>query len=332
MGAAIDPEALAISQKIKQRMVELKHPPLRDLDTLDINDARYFFHEGNKLYDLRLEAGVDVKAQQIKRLDQPPLNVRIYRPSPPQHFASDKGAIARPILVYLQGGGWVFSSSDSVDDTCSFLAKYADCIVVSVGYRLAPEHKYPLPVLDALDGVHWAYDHAEDLGGDRQRLAIGGESAGGNLAAVVAIKLRNEGKIPLIGQLLITPVTQYGFDTPSYKAGHRCGLSPEAMHWFWHHYLDSPDQGEQWDASPLKVEDASNLPPTIMVVAEHDPLCDEGLMYAEYLKASNNNVKILRYPSLIHGFIRLTHKVKVARFALQEIAENLKECLFFNPA
>ena len=148
------------------------------------------------------------------------------------------------------------------------------------------------------------------------------------LAAVAAIKLRDEGKIPLAGQLLITPVTQYGFETPSYKAGHRCGLSPEAMHWFWHNYLESSTQTEKWEVSPLKIRDASNLPPTVMVVAEHDPLCDEGLMYAERLKVSGNSVKILQYPSLIHGFIRLTHKVKTAKVAFHEIAENLKSLCY----
>lgn len=130
------------------------------------------------------------------------------------------------------------------------------------------------------------------------------------------------------GQLLITPVTQYGFETSSYQAGHHSGLSTEAMRWFWNNYLENPVQGEKWEVSPLKVEDASHLPPTVIVVAEHDPLLDDGLMYGEHLKSFGTPVKILQYPSLIHGFIRLTHKVKTAKIAFHEIAKSLKNLCY----
>ncbi|QCS51052.1 alpha/beta hydrolase (plasmid) [Picosynechococcus sp. PCC 11901] len=312
----IDLEVLKIIEKIKKRMTTLGHPPITQLTAAQ---GRFFFQEAIKLYDLRLEVGVKFENQLIKRPHSPAIPIRIYRP------ICDKGVdLSLPILVYFQGGGWVFGSLDSADDTCSFLAKYGQCIVISVDYRRSPEHKYPAAVHDALDAIYWADQQAASLGGDRQRLALGGESAGGNLAAVAAIQLRNERKISPIAQLLITPVTQYGFETNSYQAGHQLGLSKETMAWFWQQYLEDFSQAEAWQVSPLRVKDASQLPPAIIAVAEQDPLLDDGLMYGDRLRSFGVPVKILRYPTLIHSFIRSIHVVQAAKVACHEIANSLK--------
>lgn len=153
----IDPEVLKISQKVKQRMVELRHPPLCELDSLTADEGRYFFHEGNKLYQMKLEDDIEFEDRHIERSHHPSLAIRIYRP------VVQKRKLL-PILVYLQGGGWVFGTLDSADDTCSFLAKYAECIVISVDYRHAPEHKYPLPIIDAINATKWVYKNASNLG------------------------------------------------------------------------------------------------------------------------------------------------------------------------
>ena len=313
----IDLEVLKIVEKIKKRMAMLGHPPIAQLTP---EQGRFFFQEAIKLYDLRLEAGIEFGNQFIGRPLLPAIPIRIYRP------ICDKGVdLSLPILVYFQGGGWVFGSLDSADDTCSFLAKYAQCIVISVDYRRSPEHKYPAAVHDALDAIYWADQQATILGGDRQRLALGGESAGGNLAAVAAIQLRNEGKISPVAQLLITPVTQYGFETDSYQAGHQLGLSKETMAWFWEQYLEDFSQAETWQVSPLKVKDASQLPSAIIAVAEQDPLLDDGLMYGDHLRSFGVSVKMLRYSTLIHSFIRSIHMVPAAKVACHEIADNLKK-------
>ncbi len=315
----IHPDIIEVVGRIKKRMDELGHPPISELTP---EQSRFFHKEAIKFYHLHREEGVEVKERQIERLKHPVLPIRIYTPTRRSDLSNPY-----PVLVYFQGGGWVFGDLDSVDAPCSFLARYASCIVVSVQYRKAPEHKYPLPMIDAADAVKWVRDHAPNFNGNPNRLAVGGESSGGNLAAAVAIQLRDEGKIPLVAQLLINPVTQYGFDTPSYRAGHRKGLSLETMQWFWSHYLKNHAQGQECYASPLRVEDGSHLPPTLMVTAEHDPLRDDGLMYAEHLKSFQVPVKTLHYGSFIHSFILMIRVVEEARNALHEIAVNLKEML-----
>lgn len=233
-----------------------------------------------------------------------------------------------PILVYFRGGGWVFGDLDSADAPCSFLCKYANCIVVSVQYRQAPEYKCPIPVIDTVEAIKWVHKNAESLGGNAHKIAVGGESAGANLAAVAAIKLRDEGSIPLVAQLLITPVTQYGFDTPSYQAGYNKGLSFETMKWFWNHYLENDSQGEEYFASPLKVKDGKNLPPALIVNAGYDPLKDDGLLYAKHLQSFDVPVQTLDYPSFIHSFILMIRVVEDTRLALYEVAFNLQKMLY----
>ncbi|ABA22445.1 Esterase/lipase/thioesterase [Trichormus variabilis ATCC 29413] len=324
----IHPEILELVKTIKKRMDELGHPPISELKP---EASRFFYQEAIKLYHLTNEEGVTIEDRWIKRLEDISIPIRVYTPRDEVdniNSIQEKSTLY-PILVYFQGGGWIFGNLDSADAPCSFLCKHINCIVVSVQYRQAPEYKCPIPVIDALEAIKWVHKNSQSLGGDAQKIAVGGESAGANLAAVAAIKLRDEGNISLEAQLLITPVTQYGFNTQSYQAGYTKGLSLETMKWFWNHYLENDLQGEEYYASPLKVQDARNLPPCLIVTAEHDPLRDDGLLYAQYLQSFQVKVKILHYESFIHSFIRMIRVIEDTRQALYEIAINFREMLYF---
>lgn len=315
----IHPEITELLKEIKQRMDELGHPPISELIP---EQSRFFYKEAIKFYQLTREEGVEVEEKYIQLPQQQILPIRIYKP------VNEDKSKTYPILVYFRGGGWVFGDLDSADTPCSSLCKYANCIVVSVQYRQAPEFKCPTPVIDAVEAVKWVHKNAEKLGGNVDKIAVGGESAGANLAAVVAIKLRDEGGFPLVAQLLMTPVTQYGFDTPSYQAGYNKGLSSETMKWFWNHYLENEAQGEEYFASPLKVKDGKNLPPALIVNAGYDPLKDDGVLYAQHLQSFDVPVKVLDYPSFIHSFMYMIRVVEDTKIALYEIAFNLQEMLY----
>jgi acetyl esterase len=218
-------------------------------------------------------------------------------------------------LVYFHGGGWVIGSLETHDGLVRGLAARSGCRVLSVAYRLAPEHTFPAAVEDARAATRWVLD----LGFDA--VAVGGDSAGGTLAAVVAREL------PVALQLLICPVTDHRFDTGSYErfaTGY--GLTRDAMRWYWEQYLAGAD-GSDPQASPLRAADFSGLPPAIVVVAECDPLHDEGRAYAERLEAAGVPVSLLRYEGVTHNFVRLTGVVDAASRALSEIAAELADRL-----
>ncbi|MDY6897466.1 MAG: alpha/beta hydrolase [Cyanobacteriota bacterium] len=315
----IHPEILEVVKTIKKKMDELGHPPISELTP---EASRFFHQEAIKLYHLTTEEGVKIEDKWINCLEDIPIPIRVYKPK------DEVENINYPILVYFRGGGWVFGDLDSADAPCSFLCKHINCIVVSVQYRQAPEYKCPIPVIDAVEAIKWVHKNAQTLGGDIHRIAVGGESSGANLAAVAAIQLRDEENISLLAQLLITPVTQYDFNTQSYQVGHTKGLSLSTMKWFWNHYLENELQGEEYYASPLKVQDARNLPPCLIVTAEHDPLRDDGLLYAQHLQSFQVKVKVLHYKSFIHSFILMIRVIEDTRQALHEIAINFREMLF----
>ena len=242
--------------------------------------------------------------------------VRIYRPGPE----------ARAALVYLHGGGWVIGSVETHDPVCRRLAARAGCTVVSVDYRLAPEHPFPAAVEDAWTAFAWLAQNADALGLDRARLAVGGDSAGGNLAAVVARRARDRG-IALAFQLLVYPALDHAFGTASYREhGDGLNLTRAEMEWYWQQYLGGRDGGDP-DASPLRAGDLGGVAPALVLTAGFDPLRDEGEAYAERLAAAGVPAQVLRYPGLIHGFLRMRAAVDAAAAALDEVADALREAL-----
>lgn len=244
------------------------------------------------------------------------LRIRLYKPA-----AED----TLPVVVFFHGGGWIMGSIETHDVYCRQLANASGYAVVSVDYRLAPENKFPAGLEDAYAATNWVWEQAAEIGLDARRIAVAGDSAGGNLAAAVALLARDRGGPPLAFQLLMYAVLDYNFDTPSYRenaTGYH--LTRAAMIWSWGHYLQSELDGLSPYASPLRAEDLSGLPPAMILTAEYDPLRDEGEAYAARLRAAGVPVELRRYDGLIHGFARRTNVLDRAREALQHVADALR--------
>jgi len=221
--------------------------------------------------------------------------VRIYRP--------DNSRQPKPVLVWFHGGGWVIGSLDGADYGCRIMTNASGCVVVSVDYRLAPESKFPTAADDCYAVTKWIAENAAELNVDASRLAVGGDSAGGNLATVVALMARESGGPAIRFQALVYPVTDHDFGTKSYSEnadGYL--LTKDAMVWFWGHYLNNESDGASLKASPLRAPSLAGLPPALVITAEFDPLRDEGEAYAAKLKAAGVNVSAKRYDGQIHGF------------------------------
>ncbi|MEO8972762.1 MAG: alpha/beta hydrolase [Ktedonobacteraceae bacterium] len=243
--------------------------------------------------------------------------VRIYTPD---------GEGPLPILMYFHGGGWVLCNLDTHDSICRSLANLVGCIVVSVDYRLAPEHKYPAAVEDCYAATGWIAQNATALGGDSTRIAVGGDSAGGNLAAVVTLIARDENGPSLMFQLLIYPVTDYYVPgTPSYienQEGYL--LTREDMIWYFGQYLSNQDEAQDPHVSPLKAPDLSHLPPAMVITAEFDLLRDEGEAYAQRLQEAGVPVILKRYNGLIHGLFGKDDGIEQAIQAQMDAANALR--------
>jgi acetyl esterase len=245
-----------------------------------------------------------------------PIRIRVYRP------AGVDGVL--PGLVYFHGGGWVIGSIDTHDGVARALCARTPCVVVSVDYRLAPEHRFPAAVDDAWAATAWFYERANELMVDQARVAVGGDSAGGNLAAVMALRARDRG-LPVVHQLLIYPVTDYDLETTSYKDNAEgYGLTSVAMAWFWDHYLGPDGDGFRPEASPLRADDLSGVAPAFVLTVEHDPLCDEGEAFARSLEGAGVPVTLSRYTGVVHGFIRMPGTMARGGEALDECAGALR--------
>jgi acetyl esterase len=245
-----------------------------------------------------------------------PVRVRIYRPAgiePPL-----------PALVYFHGGGWVIGSLDTHDGVCRALCAATPCVVVSVDYRLAPEHRFPAALEDGWAATVWVAERARELMLEPGAIAVGGDSAGANLAAVVALRARDRG-LPLRLQLLVYPVTDSDLDTPSYlENASGFGLTRGAMAWFWEQYLGPDGDRAHPDAAPLRAGSLAGVPPALVQVAEYDPLLDEGVAYARRLEVDGVPVTLTRYDGLIHGYLRMPAKIRRAEEALGECAAALR--------
>ncbi|SFG15820.1 acetyl esterase [Halobacillus alkaliphilus] len=312
---AVDPQVTQLLKTIGGKMVELEHPPLDDLTP---EQSREYYQVARGYFKELPVEGVTVEESYFQGRDGDDIPVRIYRP---------EGTGPFPVLVYFHGGGWVFGDLDSSGNVCRYLSRYAETIIVSVGYRLAPEHKYPAAFHDAIDAVRWTSCQLNKWKGDAERLAVGGESSGGNLAAAASIYFRDTEDLDISFQFLVTPVLDYYFDTLSYQANYRYNLTNEKMKWFFGHYLNEPAEGGEVYVSPLRMQNMEKLPQTLLVTAEYDPLREEGFSYAKRLEESGVPVDSLHYDDLVHSFINMIGVVDRAHEALEETTRKLKEIL-----
>ena len=232
-----------------------------------------------------------------------------------------------PLVAYVHGGGWMIGTVDGFDPLCRALANAAQAIVASIEYRLAPEHPFPAALEDVRAAVRWLHASAHELGADPDRLAVAGDSAGGNLATVTARRLRDEGGPPIRCQALIYPVTDSAINTPSYREkSDGFGLSAQSMQRYWRLYLDGADGGQP-DTSPLRTPDLRGMPPTFILTVEDDVLRDEGEAYAKALEEAGVPVTVRRYDGPIHGFFRWLAKTELARRAVDDVAAALRSNL-----
>ena len=250
------------------------------------------------------------------------IGIRIYRPD---------AAAGHAVTVFFHGSGFVICNLESHDDMCRQICRRSGSIVVSVDYRLAPENKFPAAPDDCLAATRWVSAHAAEIGGNPARLAVAGDSAGGTMAAVTALRIRDEGGPALKAQLLMYPVTDCVSDhvsvqRPSYEeraTGY--GLTREAMMWFWDHYLENPAQGAHPHASPQRAASLAGLPPAYVVTGEYDLLRDEGEAYASRLQAAGVPVQVHRYPDMNHGFLFWVGHIEGSTLAMDAACAWLKK-------
>lgn len=241
--------------------------------------------------------------------------VRIYWPAGTDESTSPKAG-----FVFFHGGGWVLGNLDAYDHLCHKLANAGDCVVVSVDYRLAPEHRFPAAAEDCYSATIWTAQHADELGIDPERIAVGGDSAGGNLAAVVSLMDRDRKTSHVAYQVLIYPITDANLETPSYiENGEGYFLTTERMAWFWDLYLSDRAEASSPYAAPLQAESLENLPPAYVMTAEFDPLLSEGDAYSDRLEAAGVPVERELYEGQIHGFVRRIDLYERATIAINRI-------------
>ena len=310
----LHPQAQAFLDLLVQRGVPLTH-------TLSPVDARAFSRERRSV--TQPQPG---EVAEVRELSAPgrhgAIPLRLYRP-----LGASRSAVL-PVLVYYHGGGWTIGDLDTHDTLCRELCNLSGCAVVAVDYRMGPEHRFPAAVDDALAATRWVRKEAGALGLDAGRLAVGGDSAGGNLAAVVAIAAREMGNLPIAFQLLIYPVTDMRRGHPSHQSnGQGYLLTTETITYFHDHYIADPKHDLDWRASPLLHPDLSRLPPALVLTAGYDPLRDEGLDYARALTAAGNRAVYLCFERQIHGFITMGRLLDEANAAVTLCAGELRRAL-----
>lgn len=301
----LDPQAQALIDLMVQRGLPPTH-------TLSPVEARRFYLERRFFTQPTPPAMAEVRDLQVPG-PHGPIPLRLYRP--------EGVAAPAPVLVYYHGGGWTIGDLDTHDVLCRELALGAGCVVAAVDYRLGPEHRFPAAVDDAAAATRWVQSHAAELGIDAQRLAVGGDSAGGNLAAVVSLLLRDDSgesdaPAPRL-QLLIYPATDMRAVAPSHTSnGQGYVLTRDSINYFRSHYIDDAASYEDWRASPLLHKDLSRLPPALIITAGFDPLRDEGRQYADALSAAGTPTQYIGFERQIHGFITMGKLIDEARTAV----------------
>ena len=309
----LNPQAKALLELIER----IGMPPIHTLVPPEARamyrERRYFTQPAPPEVSRVLELTVDGPAG--------PVPVRAYRPA-------GAGDAPLPVLVYFHGGGFVIGDLDTHDVLCRELANGAGCAVVSVDYRMGPEQRFPAAVDDCIAATRWVRDHASTLGVDAARLAVGGDSAGGNLAAVVAIAARDAGDLPIVFQLLIYPATDARRTAASHTSlGQGYLLTSDTIGYFHDHYIADPAHDLDWRASPLLHTDLARLPPALLITAGFDPLRDEGLAYADALGVAGNRVTQICFERQIHGFITMGKVIDEANSAVAICASELRRAL-----
>ena len=308
---ALDPQV----KTVLDQLASLNGPPIQELG---VTEARAL---------LERLAAIGGPPAEVARVEERTfagpagdVPVRIYRPT------DDAGP--QPVLVWFHGGGWVLGSIEGSDLTCRNLAAQSGVVIVSVGYRLAPEHPYPSGLGDCYAALVWVTATAGDLGVDPDRVAVGGDSAGGNLAAVVALAARDRGGPAVRFQLLVYPVTDALMSHPSVRDnGQGYMLTDDSMKWFIELYLGERGDPKDPLVSPVYADDLSGLPPALVITAEYDPLRDEGEAYGTRLQRDRVAAKVSRYDGMIHGFFSMGAIVDAGRRATAEAADALRGAL-----
>lgn len=296
--------------------------PEPSLDQLSVTDARRAYRDQGAMH-----GGPVIEMAQVTDLSAAgpagPVPLRLYRPE----GTPDAGS---PGLIYIHGGGWVIGGIESHDRVCRQIAHRAGCAVVSVGYRLAPEHPAPVGPEDVIAAVRWIFDHADDLGLDRERLGVGGDSAGGSLSAVAALAARDAG-LPLRCQILIYPGTDNRDRVWSYPSrianADNPPLKRPVMDYFLANFLPDKALAEDWRVSPLLAADVSGVAPALVITGSCDVLHDEGVMYVARLAKADVAVTHRNFPGMIHGFIEMAGVLTATHVALDTIAFMLRERL-----
>ena len=285
--------------------------------SLSPRQARIGYSMGAEILDLPR-----APVPRVENLEVPgavgPLKARLYAPS------SSPSDAKLPVLLYLHGGGFTIGSVETHDSLCRQLALRSGAAVLSLDYRLAPEHRFPSAVDDCWAVMQWLFASANTLGLDGTRIAVGGDSAGGTLAAVCALHARDLG-LKLALQLLITPGAAAHADTPSHRQfaeGHL--LDAASIAWFFNHYIDVAQRSD-WRFAPLNADDHSGLAPACVVLAECDPLVDEGMAYADALRAAGGQVSLELFRGVTHDFIKMGRSIPEAMTAMDACATALKE-------
>ncbi|HVN06912.1 MAG TPA: alpha/beta hydrolase [Bryobacteraceae bacterium] len=298
--------------EVRGLLEEMDASGLPPIETMSPEDARRAAIDA-----LKQLAGQPVDVASVEDAEIPgpesPVRIRIYKPSGSAPFAC---------LVYFHGGGWVLCDLNTHDVVCRAIARQSGAVVVAVDYRLAPEHRFPAAVDDSYAAVVWAAANAAQLQIDPACIAVAGDSAGGNLSAVMCLKSRDAGGPPIALQILVYPVTNLcAFDTPSYQEfAEGYYLSRSEMEWFRGHYLAKREDGQHPYASPLLAQDLAGLPPALVITAECDPLRDEGEAYARRLSAAGVEVSGIRYAGMIHPFFSLGGVLPQGRRAVEHVA------------
>jgi acetyl esterase len=312
--AELDPDA----QRVLDLIRESGRPPY---ETLTPNEAREFYRAGRRVLQPEPPEVAEVRNLQAPA-PQGDIPLRLYR-----GIGTERGA-ALPALIYFHGGGWVMGDLDTHDGVCRLIANAAGIAVISVDYRLAPEHKFPAAVDDAVTATEWIAAHGATLGIDASRLAVGGDSAGGNIAAVVALIARDRGGPRLRFQLLLYPATDFVVsDAPQRERFEGFPLNVVTMNWFRDHYLRGSGDYGNWRASPLRVPDLRGLPPAYVLTVGFDPLHAEGALYARRLQEAGVPVRHRHVERQMHGFLTMGKIIAAAKPATEEAAAAVKAAL-----